>query len=62
MINSFMRLHLNIWTSSESAWIPDEIFMKGAKEIPFDRLPLLPAYGGLDLASTQDLTAFALIF
>ena len=62
MINSFLRLHLNIWTSAESSWIPDEIFMKGAKEIPMDRLPNLPAYGGLDLASTQDLTAFALLF
>ena len=62
MINSFLRLHLNIWTSAETAWIPDDIYMKGDKSIPFDRLPSLPAYGGLDLASTQDLTAFALIF
>ena len=62
MINSFLRLHLNIWTSSESAWIPDDIFMKGAKPIPYDILHTLPAYGGLDLASTQDLTAFALLF
>jgi phage terminase large subunit-like protein len=62
MINSFLRLHLNIWTSAETSWIPDDIFMKGDKPIPFDRLPNLPAYGGLDLASTQDLTAFALLF
>jgi phage terminase large subunit-like protein len=62
MINSFLRLHLNIWTSAETAWIPDDIYMKGDKPIPYDRLPSLPAYGGLDLASTQDLTAFALIF
>ena len=62
MINSFLRLHLNIWTSAETAWIPDDIYMKGDKPIPFDRHPSLPAYGGLDLASTQDLTAFALIF
>lgn len=62
MINSFLRLHLNIWTSAETAWIPDDTYMKGDKPIPYDRLPSLPAYGGLDLASTQDLTAFALIF
>ena len=62
MINSFLRLHLNIWTSAETVWIPDDTYMKGDKPIPFDRLPSLPAYGGLDLASTQDLTAFALIF
>ena len=62
MINSFLRLHLNIWTSAETAWIPDDIYMKGDKPIPYERLASLPAYGGLDLASTQDLTAFALIF
>lgn len=62
MINSFLRLHLNIWTSAETAWIPDDIYMKGDKPIPYERLASLPAYGGLDLASTQDLTAFALMF
>ena len=61
-VNSFLRLHLNIWTSAETAWIPDDIWMKGNKPIPYDRLHTLPCYGGLDLASTQDLTAFALLF
>ena len=62
MVNSFLRLHLNIWTSAETAWIPDDVWMKGSTPIPYDRLPHLPCYGGLDLASTQDLTAFALLF
>lgn len=62
IINSFLRLHLNIWTSAETAWIPDDIYMKGAKEIPYDKLHTLPCYAGLDLASTQDLTAFAMLF
>jgi phage terminase large subunit-like protein len=62
MVNSFLRLHLNIWTSAETAWIPDDIWMKGNSAIPHDRLHTLPCYGGLDLASTQDLTAFALLF
>jgi len=61
-VNSFLRLHLNIWTSAETAWIPDDIWMKGNKPIPYDRLHTLPCYGGLDLASTQDLTAFAMLF
>ena len=61
-VNTFLRLHLNIWTSGETAWIPDDVWMKGNKPIPYDKLPTLPAYGGLDLASTQDLTAFALLF
>ena len=62
MVNSFLRLHLNIWTSAETAWIPDDVWMKGNKPIPHERLAYLPCYGGLDLASTQDLTAFALLF
>lgn len=62
MVNSFLRLHLNIWTSAETAWIPDDVWMKGSKPIPHERLSYLPCYGGLDLASTQDLTAFALLF
>jgi len=62
MVNSFLRLHLNIWTSAETAWIPDDVWMKGNQPIPHDQLANLPCYGGLDLASTQDLTAFALLF
>lgn len=62
MVNSFLRLHLNIWTSSETAWIPDDIWMQGQTQIPYDLLPELECYAGLDLASTQDLTAFALLF
>jgi phage terminase large subunit-like protein len=48
MVNSFLRLHLNIWTSAETAWIPDDVWMKGATPIPYDRLSHLPCYGGLD--------------
>ena len=61
-LNTFLRLNLNIWTSAEHAWIPDDVFMQGAEPIPWERLQYLPAFGGLDLASTQDLTAFALLF
>jgi phage terminase large subunit-like protein len=49
MVNSFLRLHLNIWTSAETAWIPDDIWMKGSAEIPHHKLQNLPCYGGLDL-------------
>jgi phage terminase large subunit-like protein len=62
-LNTFLRLNLNIWTSAEHAWIPDDIFMRGADPLPPDEvLQTLPCYGGLDLASTTDLTAFAMLF
>lgn len=62
LVNTFKRLHLNIWTSSESAWLTDEDFQRGAHPIPWERLRQVPCWGGLDLASTRDLTAFALVW
>ena len=47
MVNSFLRLHLNIWTSAETAWIPDDIWMLGNKPIPHYRLHTIPCTGGL---------------
>ena len=61
---TFQRLHLNIWTNSqEAAWIQDHDVMKGAEDMPSEaELERLPCWGGLDLASTRDLTAFALLW
>ena len=61
-LNTFLRLHLNIWTASETRWLTDEEFMRGAAEVPSDKLKRLPCYIGLDLASVKDLTAVALIW
>lgn len=61
-LNTFLRLHLNIWTASESRWLTDEEFMRGAAPVPMDRLSSLPCYVGLDLASVKDLTAVSLLF
>jgi phage terminase large subunit-like protein len=62
-VNTFKRLHLNIWTGSSTAWITDDEFMRGGAPLPDDDyLATLPCWGGLDLASTRDLTAFALLF
>lgn len=62
MVNTFKRLHLNIWTSSTSTWLTDEDVQKGAHKLPLERLKSVPCWGGLDLASTRDLTAFALVW
>jgi len=61
-INTFLRLHLNIWTASEERWVTDDEFMVGAKEVDEAHLRTLPCYAGMDLSSTKDLTAVALIF
>ena len=62
-INSFKRLHLNLWTGSSEAFISDDEWMKcNISKIDLKKLESRPCYGGLDLASTRDISAFCLIF
>lgn len=59
---NFKTKDLNIWCNDAEGWFDLDVWDKGKK--PFD--PALLAgracYGGLDLASTRDLTALALVF
>ena len=59
---TFRWLRMNTWMNASVAWIPDAIFMKGAEEIDVDALAGRDCYGGLDLSSTGDITAFVLMF
>jgi phage terminase large subunit-like protein len=60
--NEFLRKHLNIWTDQVEAWIPVEAW-DACKE-PLDAALLVGrrCFGGLDLSSKLDLTAFVLMF
>ena len=60
--NSFKRLHLNIWTSSVTKWIADSMWMQNSSKINLDDLKGEQCWGGLDLASTRDLSSFVLFF
>ncbi len=60
--NVFKQLRLNIWTSSTVCWIPDHIYDKGNIPINMESLKGRVCYGGLDLSSTSDITAFVLVF
>ena len=60
--NVFKQLRLNIWTNVTVRWIPEHIYDKGNAPIDFDALKGRVCYGGLDLSSTSDITAFVLIF
>ena len=64
--NTFKRLFLNIRTGQEVRWISMESWDASAGGIPAKDLEqhLLgqTCYGGLDLSSVSDLTAFALVF
>lgn len=61
--NNFRRFRLNQWVRQETRYIPMDRW-RGECAEPFDPEMLLerPCYGGLDLASIQDLAAFLLLF
>lgn len=60
--NSFKRLHLNIWTSAVTAWISDSKWMENYYDFDLEELKFEKCWGGLDLASTRDLSSFVLFF
>jgi len=60
--NTFRRLHLNQWTTSEVKWVSDEDFLSCELAYELEDLKGREAYAALDLASTEDLTALVLIF
>jgi len=56
----FKTKNLNIWTNSSMSWISDEKWMLCDSELP--DLTGRIAWAGLDLASTNDMNAYVLIF
>jgi phage terminase large subunit-like protein len=61
-LNAFLRLELNIWTQSVTKWIPRDHWDKCGKAVDANGLRGRTCYGGLDLSSTADITAFVLVF
>jgi phage terminase large subunit-like protein len=61
--NAFMRLHLNIWTQQITRWISLHVWDENNHgAIDEGELAGQPCYGGLDLSSVSDLTAWVLAF
>jgi phage terminase large subunit-like protein len=61
-VNTFRRLHLNQWTESSSRWLNMEAWNECGEPINPAELEGQACWGGLDLATTTDLAAFALVF
>lgn len=61
-LTNFMTKDLNIWCNSADGWFAMDVWDKGARTFDPARLRGRRCFGGLDLASTRDLTAFALVF
>ena len=60
--NVFKQLRLNMWVSSLTRFIPEHIYDIGNKPIDMEALKGRDCYAGLDLSSTDDITAFVLMF
>lgn len=59
---NFMTKDLNIWCNSADGWFDISVWDKGGKKFDPEKLKGRRCFGGLDLASTRDLTAYALVF
>ena len=59
----FKTKHLNKWVDSADTWIPHERWEATARKDIFENIPENAiCYGGIDLASISDVTAFSIFF
>lgn len=61
-LNAFLRLHLDVWTQAETKWIPLEHWNRCAGAVDAEGLRGRTCYGGLDLSSNVDVSAWVLVF
>lgn len=60
--NQFRQLRLNQWVKQSVRWMPMDKWDECGGAVDPYRLEGRVCYGGLDLSSTSDLTAFVLVF
>lgn len=59
---NFKTKDLNVWCNDAEGWIDLAVWDKGKRAVHASALAGRKCYGGLDLASVRDLTAFVLVF
>lgn len=60
--NLFRQLRLNQWVKQSIRWMPMDKWNLCSFNVDRERLKGRRCYGGLDLSSTTDITAFVLVF
>lgn len=60
--NSFRQLRLNQWVKQAVRWMPMDKWDECSFPVNENQLKGRVCYGGLDLSSTTDMTAFVLVF
>lgn len=59
---NFKTKHLNMWVDAPEIWIPNEIIIKNRIEkAPIEAFQKNGSYAGLDMSTTTDLTALAVL-
>ena len=58
----FRQLRLNQWVKQSVRWMPMRVWNQNDAPVDLSDLEGRVCYGGLDLASTTDITAFVLVF
>ena len=61
-LRQFQTKNMNVWTNTADSWFGDGIWDKCQSPINLEILNGKKCFGGLDLASVRDLTAFTLLF
>lgn len=60
--NEFLTKNLNKWTETEEIWIKADDWKACSHPLDLEKLRTRPCYGGLDLSSTTDLSAFVKVW
>ncbi|KIA79023.1 terminase, partial [Chromobacterium piscinae] len=60
--HNFLTKHLNVFVGDALSWFDMTVWDKGGKTFDVEALRGRRCFGGLDLASTRDITAFVLLF
>lgn len=62
-VNNFLRKHLDVWVQQSTRWIDIDLWDQNySHDVNENELMGNMCYGGLDLSSVSDLTAWVLIF
>ena len=61
-VNTFLRLHLNVWTEQQTRWLPMDSWDASGSELAHGKLDGQECWLGVDLATTQDTTCVAAVF
>lgn len=60
--NTVRRLYLNQWSQQINRWISLELWDENAGTVDEEKLKGQTCYGGLDLSSVSDMTAWVMVF